>query len=576
MMCRASISMLAVLVAVAPAARAQAVSEDRVRELVGLALSQAATPVAPSGTPAAVATTLDLSLDEALALALEQNLDIAVERLSPETFDLSIASIRAAYKPLFTSTIGQNAQTQLPTNQLVGGARVKNDIGTYNVGISQALPRWGGSYSIGWNNRRQDSDSSFITFNPQFNTTFNASLVQPLLRGFRIDTTRQQLLVTQISRQTSEVQLRGTIVNTLAEVRFAYFDLLYARDALDVTRRSLDLAMKLVEDNKVRVEVGAMAPIDIVQAEAEAATRRQSLAQAEAAWQTAQLALKRLIVSGTNDPRWGAVLNPTTLPTVAESAVDIEAAVRRALNERTDLLNARSQLEANTVTMNLFQNQRLPSADMVMSYGLQGIGGTRLIRQGGLGSTVTESVPGGFRDALDLLWNRDYPNWQVQLQLSYPLGGSSADAQYARARVQVNQAQAQIRALELQAATEVTNAGLQVRSNWRRVEASRAAREFAQRRLEAEQSKFEVGMSTNFFVVQAQRDLADAENTELRALLDYARSTVDFDRLQQTSQSRGTVTTVTGTGGGSGGTGGSSAGGATGGTTRSTGGGGGP
>lgn len=540
---------IALLVCLPVAASAQAVSEERVRELVNAAMAQAqgAPSARPGGGPQPGAPTIDLTLDEALALALEQNLDIAVERLTPETYDLSLASVRASYRPVLTSLLSQNSTTQLPTNQLVGGQAVVQSVGTYNFGVAQQLPWGGGNFAAGFNNRRQDSTSNFITFNPQINTTFNAAYVQPLLRGFRIDATRQQLRVTQINRRMSEVDLKSTITNTLTQVRNVYFDLIYARGAVDVARRSLELAEKLVEDNKIRVEVGALAPIDVVQAEAEAATRLQSLTQAEALFQSTQLSLKRLIVKSTEDPHWSALLNPVTLPAVVETPVDIESAVRRALNERTDLQNARSQLEVNHVTRDLFHNQRLPAADVIATYGLQGIGGTRLIRGAGLGSDVTSSVPGGFRDALDRLWNRDYPTWNLQLQFTYPLGGSSADAQYARAQVQVNQAQAQIRALELQAATEVTNAGVQVRSNWRRVQAARAARELAERRLEAEQSKFEVGMSTNFFVVQAQRDLSDAQSSALRAELDYAKSIVDFDRLQQTAQGSGNVTGVTGT-----------------------------
>jgi outer membrane protein TolC len=525
------------------------VSDERVRELVQQAMAQAAPvsalqpDVLAPGAPA-----MDLTLDEALALALEQNLDIAVERLTPRTYELALESLQGTYRPLLSSTIGQNLQTQLPTNQLVGGARVENDIGTYNFGLAQAVPWRGGSYSVSFNNRRQDSNSAFVTFDPQYNATFSASYTQPFVRGFKLDATRQQLRITQINRDISEVQLRGTITNTLAQVRNAYYDLIYARGAVNVARRSLELAEKLVEDNKIRVEVGAMAPIDVVQAEAEAATRRQTLAQNEASWQTAQLALKRLIVRGTDDPRWAVVLNPVSVPEVAELPVDIEAAVRRALGDRTDLTNARNQLKSNTVTLDLYKNLRLPAADLVASYGLQGIGGTQLIRSGGLGSPVIREIPGGYGDAIDLLKQREYPNWGLQMVFSYPLGTSAADAQYARARVQVNQAEAQIRALELQAATEVTNAGLLVRSNWRRVEAARAARELAQRRLEAEQSKFEVGMSTNFFVVQAQRDLADAEVTDLRTRLDYAKSIVDFERLQEASSSSRSVASVTGTG----------------------------
>jgi outer membrane protein len=536
----------AVVVATALPVPAQAPSDARVRELLSQALAQAqpaSAPILPEGP------SVNVTIDEAVARALERNLDIAVERLTPQTFDYQLAGILSAYAPTVTGLVGQNNVVQLPTSQLVGGQRVSQDAGTYNFGLTQRTPWGGGTFQATWNNRRQESTNAFNTFNPQFNSSLLLSFTQPLLRGFRVDSTRQQLRVTRINRDISEIQLKQTITNTLASVRNAYWDLAAAIRAVDVARRSLALAEKLVEDNQIRVEVGTLAPIDVVQAEAEAATRRQALAQAEASWRTTELALKRLIVSGTDDALWGASLNPVDRPSPMAASIDIEAAVTRALADRTDLARARKQLESSNTTLGLLGNQKLPALDLLASYGMQGIGGTRFVREGGLGGQVTDEIPGGYGDALRLLRNREYPNWTVQLTLSYPIGTSSADAQHARAKILLAQAQTQIRQVELQVATEVTNIALQVMSNQKRVEAAMAARELAQRRLEAEESKFEVGMSTNFFVVQAQRDLVDAEVTELRALLDYAKSLVDFERSQQTSLTSGGITVVTAGGG---------------------------
>jgi outer membrane protein TolC len=190
----------------------------------------------------------------------------------------------------------------------------------------------------------------------------------------------------------------------------------------------------------------------------------------------------------------------------------------------------------------------MPSLDVSVNYGLAGLGGTQFVRQGLGSSNILNTVPGGYSQALTNIGNFDAPNWAVGVNLAYPIGNSAADAGLARARLQVQQTQAQIRALELNVATEVTNTALQVESNLKRVEAASAARELAQRRLEAEQSKFEVGMSTNYFVVQAQRDLRDSQNVELRTLLDYRKSLVDFERVQETSLSRAGITVVAGSG----------------------------
>jgi outer membrane protein len=505
-------------------------------------------PAPSRSTPSATLQSsgaLDLTLDEAVALALEHNLEIAVERLNPQTFDLQIAGVRALYRPILTSTVGQNNVTQLPTNQLVGTQAVQNDQTTFNVGGTQLLPVGGGNFTLGFNNRRQLSTSSFNTFNPQFNSTFSALFVQPLLRNFRTDATRTQLRITGINRDISELQLRATITNTLADVRSAYWDYVYTVDQLQVARRSLELARKLLEDNRIRVEVGTLAPIDIVQAEAEVASRLQEEAQGEAQARTAELALKRLIVGGADDPRWRAQLRPTDRPVFAPRPIDLDGALRRALDARLDLAQSRKQLQANDLSLRLLGNQRLPAADVSASYGLQGIGGARLVRDSNLGGQVVDTIPGGYGDALRLLRDRDFPQWNLALSLSYPIGASLADANFARAQITVRQTQAQIRALELQIATDVTTAALLVESNQKRVEAARAARELAQRRLEAETSKFEVGLSTNFFVVQAQRDLAQAENIELRTRLDYQKSVVDFDRVQETSLSSAGISVVT-------------------------------
>jgi outer membrane protein TolC len=413
--------------------------------------------------------------------------------------------------------------------------------------------KWGGSsLSVGFRNSKIDSSNVFETRNPKYQSSITAAFVQPLLRGFKTDATRTQLRVTAINQAISEIQLEATINNTLANVRNAYWDLVFAVQAVDVARRSLELADKLVTDNRARVEIGTMAPIDVVQAEAEAATRRQTLAQAEATWLNAELALKRMIVSGTDDPIWTARLNPVDRPSFAPETVDLQGAIKNALASRTDIAQAKRTLESNDVSLRNLVNQTLPALDLTASYGLAGLGGTQFQRQGLGSSQILNTVPGGYVDALRNIYGFDAPSWNLQLNLSYPIGTSAAQANVARARLQTQQTQAQLKALELQVATDVTGVALQLQSNLKRVEAATAAREFAQKRLEAENSKFEVGMSTNYFVVQAQRDLADAAITELRALLDYRKSQVDFERVQRTALARAGISVVSGGGGGTG------------------------
>jgi outer membrane protein len=361
------------------------------------------------------------------------------------------------------------------------------------------------------------------------------------------------LKVTAISRDISEAQLRGVVSTTSAAVRNAYWELVYAFAALDVARGSLDLAERLVADNRARVEVGTMAPLDVVQSEAEAATRRQAVAQAQATLDTNELALKRLIVNGTDDPLWRANITPVDRPTFRNEPVDIEIAVRKALTERSDLDAARKTVQSNDVTLSYMRNLTLPAVDLNANYGAVGVGGTQFLRSGPRATDpIIGEVAGGYSDAWRTLTARDYPNWNFFLSVSYPLGRSATEANYARAKVQRNQAAAQLRSLELSVATEVTNAALSISNSLTQYEAATKARELAQQRLAAEQSRFEVGLSTNYFVVQAQRDLATAQNSELRALLSYRQALVNFERVQAAPATRGgnTVQTIAAAGGG--------------------------
>jgi outer membrane protein len=486
----------------------------------------------PTTAPPPPGANVDLTLDEATTRALERNLDIAVERLNPQTFDFSIAALDASYLPTFTSNVGLRSQSQFPRSQTAGADMLVTETFTGNSGIAQNVKWGGGSFAVTFNNNRQKQTDLFATRNPVLNANVNAIYIQPLLRGFRIDGTRAQLQVTRLTQEMSEIGLRGTIVRTLANVRNAYWDLVYAIEAADVAGRSLSLATKLVEDNRSRVEVGAMAPLDVVQAQAEEATRRQVLTTADAARRTAELALKRLIVNGTDDPFWTAAINPVDRPTYTTEALDVAGAVKRALGNRTDLQQSQKQLAANDITLRSLADQRLPALDLTSSYGLAGVGGPQFIRQG-LGGVIAQTIPSGYSDALRIISDRIAPTWNFALNLSYPIGSSPAEANLERARIQQRQTIAQSRQMELEIATEVTNAALQVESNRERLQAAAAARDLAQRRLDAEQSRFDVGLSTNFFVVQAQRDLRDAQNAELRALLDYRRAQVEFARVQE-------------------------------------------
>jgi outer membrane protein len=508
----------------------------------GLPLSASGqTTASPSLTPAAVQPAAQagpvrqLSIDEAVALALEENLNIQVERLTPQVEDLSVAQARAAWAPNLFSSLRTNSDSAPPESLLSGAdQRLTTDRFQTSAGVNQLLP-WGGSYQVSWNNSRVESSNEFATFNPVLRSTFFAAFTQPLVRDFGIDGARQQVRISRIQREIADVQLRQTVVSTVRNVRNGYWDLVFAIANLEVQQQSLELARESLRNNRTRVEVGTMAPIDIIEAEAEVARNEETVIIAEANIRSAEDRLRALIFDPASPDFWAVRIEPTDAAVLQMQAIDVEAAVRHALATRTDIQQARKNIEGSDVNIRYFRNQSLPSVNLEASYMGIGQGGTENVfdRTVPFPWPITGQAQRGFRSVLGDAFGNAYPSWAVGVSVGYPLGTSTAQAGLARARVQHNQSQLQVRNLELQIATAVRDVGRQVETNLKRVQATQSARQLAERRLEAEQKKFGVGMSTSFFVFQAQRELALARNAELRAIIDYNRALVDFEAIQE-------------------------------------------
>jgi outer membrane protein TolC len=277
-----------------------------------------------------------------------------------------------------------------------------------------------------------------------------------------------------------------------------------------------------------------MAPLDIVQAEAEVAQREESVILAEAAIQTREDTLRALISNPVDQPDfWNTRLEPADLASFEPIAVDVDAAVRNALANRTDLATTRKNLEANDISIRYFRNQSMPDVNALVNYSAFGLAGTRLELSSGFPPTVLSSSPRGFGGALGDVFASNYPTWSLGLQVNYPIGASTAEANLARARLQDSQARKQLQSSELQVTTQIRGLARNVTTNSKRVEATRASRALAEKRLQAEEKKFTAGMTSSFLVIQAQRDLANARNNELQAIIDYLKSVVDFETSQQ-------------------------------------------
>ena len=493
-----------------------------------------AQPPAPTGAPVVShGPELQISADEAVRMALENNLGIRAERLSPQVQALVVSQTRAAYAPIVFSNTTKNSNSNPPQNFLAGNNFVTNGGFRSNAGVAQQLKWGGGRYQASLDGARNTTSDPTDPFNPRLSSNFNFNFTQPLLRDFTIDSTRQQLLVAQKQEDIVNLELQQQITQTTRNVRSAYYDLVGAIGQLGVAQQSLDLAKESLKNNERRVEVGTIPPIDIVEAQAEVSRNEEGVIIAEAQVKAFEDVLRTLIMNPSQPDFWSARLSPTEQPVLASQTVDVEQAIRNALDKRTDLAQQRRRMEQTAITMRYARNQKLPALNAIVNYGLAGVGGTRTLYDTSGGFPVPiGSAQRSFSDALRDIFGNEFKTWSVQFQVSYPIGTSAADAGLAQTKLQREQEVTTLEAMQVQVAAQVRDAGRQVDTSLKRVDATKKAREFAEKRYDAEQKRINVGLSTTFQLFQAQRDLNAARLAELNAIIAYNRALVNFEAVQ--------------------------------------------
>ncbi len=480
-----------------------------------------------------------LSVDDAVAMALDRNVDLAGARLDPRIGDMQVAAAAAAFRPMFNTSLAQNNQLQPPSSLLVP-VTGRTDAVTSSVGLTQKLPRFGTSYDLAWTTAHTDSNNPLNTLNPIVQSGLLLRVSQPLIRDLAVDGARQQLLTTRVDRDIADTRLRETIVQTTANVKTAYWHFVDAIATVDARQSALTLANELVRVNRVKVDAGNAAPLDLVAAEAEVAADREQLIVAETAVKEAEDQLRTLIYDTSDRETWKIHLVPSDVPQSGLEAPDVETAVTTALRDRTDLARARKGIERARLDVKFAGNQRLPDVRLNASYLATGLGGTEVLRTGDFpGTIVGAGAATGFGSVLNQLFTGRYSTWALGVSVNYPIGQSAEDANFARAQLEREQSEDQLKSAEARVIQQVRSSWRTVETGAKRIETTKAARELAEQRLDAEQKRFDVGMSTSFLVIQAQRDLTQAKTNELGALLAYNLALVDLEAVQQAAPASG-------------------------------------
>ena len=484
-------------------------------------------------TPAVAQDALTLTIDDAIRRAIEHNPELAIVQLGTDVQRARVDESKGAWVPMFSADLGRSSAATPPTNAFLGEAGVDVDDWFSSTGVRQRVPAGGGTWSVSWEAARTSTTSPISRFDPSLQSGLLLAYSQPLLRNRAVDEARYQYAVAKRNESSAGLRVREAVVQTIAAVKQAYWTLKAARANVDVQQRSLELASELARENKVKVDAGQIPPLDLVQAEAEIATRRDNLIRARAVADDAEDVLRRLIIDPADASFWRVRLETVEEPTPIDALPDIDSAVTRALDERYDLARADQELENARTTVEYLKNQRLPDVRLEASYLSSGLGGSQFLRTDGFPGSVIGRRDFGFNDTLGQVFTNDYPTWSLGVTVSYPIGRSFEEASHARAEVERKQVAQKIASLRVQAAEMVRRTGRQVHSTAERVQAARAGAELARERLNSEQRRLEVGLSTTFLVTQAQRDLLEAEVNLLRTTLEFESAQVAFQAVQQ-------------------------------------------
>jgi len=489
-----------------------------------IAVSASAPVPAPQALPVQVKdNAILLTLDEAVEIGLRQNLDVVLQRDVRNESRLSIEQNLGIYDLTLTGQASAASQKSAPTSALTASQSNRQ---VFNVGLTQLVPT-GGQLTFGFNNNRENSNLSFSSFNPSYNSGLSLAYNQPLLQSFGRLATERGILLARSRSRSSVQDFAHLVVATVQSVVNAYWSLVGARQQLVVAQESLALAKELHERNRVQVEVGTMAPLELIQSEAAIASREGDIISAQGAVGDAEDTLRRLL-NLQQGPLWQAEIRPVTDPVTDRVAINLDAAIRNALATRPELKVQEEQVVQAQINDEYFKNQLKPRLDLNLSYGTAGAGGNLILRDAN--GNVVGFLPGGFSDAFSQATGFQFYGWQVQLNFSYPLQNRAARATSAIADLDLARMKITLDSLHQTVITEVRQAARRVDTAAKQIDAAKASRQFQEKNLDAERKRYENGMSTSFEITRIQQDVTTARSLEVNAIISYRTALADFYR----------------------------------------------
>ena len=461
-----------------------------------------------------------LSLKDAIFYALKNNLDLQVQKADTEISRLTMRINKTIYLP--SLEVGsQYVKSKEPSSSLYDGVEsVEDETFSWSLGLTQTLPL-GGNLSVTFANQRNETNTLDAVVNPVIFTSGRIDFTQPLLRNFGALVTNYQIRLAANNYKISKYQLEQNIVNLVYNVESAYWELVYAHQNLETRKMALERAKDLLKQNEVKVKVGTLAPIEILNSKASVASNESQVIQAERTIQTREETLKRIL----NMSKKPFSIVPTDKPEIKPMETDFNTFLAEALENRSDMKQAKANLESNNLTVRFRKNQLLPNLQLsasVISYG----------QAGTIWDTTTDNpfdpdferfiiFERSFKDAVKDLFAFENNYYAIGMSLQIPIPFTREKSELAQAKVNKNRSLMQLKGVENTVYSEVKDVIKQLESNRKLVDADKIAMELESENLKAEERKLSVGLSTNFEVLTYQERLAAAQTSLLRSTIDY-------------------------------------------------------
>jgi outer membrane protein TolC len=484
-----------------------------------------------------------LTLREAVLTAIQNNPGVIAESLGPVAQETAILEAQSQFDPIFGAEAGFNRSAVPTSNPIFGGLAdpiLKTNDGFWNFSVGKAL-RSGGSLDLDWTNDRAKSTNTFFDLNPTYTPDLIATLNQPLLRGFGLYFTNLRIQLAETATEVSIQQYKAAVANFILSVVTNYWAVVGLEERLEVLKGSLELAEKTVRDNRTRVDVGVLPPVAVLESEAEAARRKEDVIVATNDLALAKRRLRQQVFLPGESPFIPQAVEPVDRPARDQVDVNVEEAIRLAVDKRPEVLASRLGIEGRQLDVALTENQLLPRVDLFGSVGLNSLAGKD--RPLSAENPLEQDNPdpdwqGNYGDALNRLVDGRFYSYTAGVRIEVPIGNAFAESQAERARVEEQRAYDRYRQTVSEVSLEVGQAAGDVGSDLERIGTTQVGRELSEENLRNQTKRYEVGMVTTTDLLQFQNDLAAARVAEIQALIEYNISRTELDRAQGTLLSR--------------------------------------